>query len=188
MSWSVDLPDHGRLTVGRLDPHEDARLLHSWVVQERARFWMMRDHTLDEVREVYTWIDEQPTHHAWLVRLDDEPVALLQDYEPRAEPVGETYDVRDGDLGIHLLLAGTSAPRRGFTGAVVTPFLRHALAAPAVRRLVADPDVRNTRAIGRFERLGFTRGPVVDLAVKTAQLLFLDADEERGSGTQGEGA
>lgn len=173
MTWTTDLPGLGRLTVGPVDPPADAPLLHGWVTQERARFWMMSDHTLEEVREVYAWIDRQPTHHAWLARLDGEPVALFQDYHPRAEAVGETYPVRDGDLGIHLFLAGTRAPRPGFTGALVTPLLTRSLAAPGVRRLVADPDVRNAGAIARFERLGFSRGPVVELAAKTAQLLFL---------------
>lgn len=182
MSWTTDLPGHGRLSVERLDPLEHAPLLHGWVSEARARFWMMADHSVEDVRDVYTWIDEQPTHHAWLVRLDDDPVALFQDYDPRAEEVGETYALRDGDLGIHLLLAGTDAPRAGFTGAVVPPLLRRALTGPGVRRLVADPDVRNRAAITRFERLGFSRGPVVELAAKTAQLLFLEQERAGAEG------
>jgi len=77
------------LTLDPLVPTRDAALVHSWVVEGRARFWMMGDHTVDEVREIYTWIDEQPTHHAWLARLDGEPVALFQDYLPTAEEVGD---------------------------------------------------------------------------------------------------
>ena len=60
----------------------------------------------------------------------------------------------------------------------------YALRALDRRRLVADPDVRNTRAIARFERQGFVRGPAVvlpevdlpdvHLPEKHAQLAFLE--------------
>ncbi|MEV7428444.1 GNAT family N-acetyltransferase [Nocardioides sp. NPDC092400] len=155
-------------------PERDSATLHSWVVEERARFWMMQDHTLEEVREIYTWLDEQPTHHVWLVREESgEPVALFQDYEPTAEEVGSTYDVLPGDLGIHFMLAPADTVRHGFTAEVVGLLLDHAFADPAVHRLVAEPDARNDKAVGLVRRLGFELGPVVQLSTKPAQLAFL---------------
>ena len=49
------------LTLDPFVPDRDASLLHSWVAADRARFWMMQEHTVEEVREIYTWLDEQPT-------------------------------------------------------------------------------------------------------------------------------
>lgn len=161
------------LVLDRLDPHRDAGLIHSWVVEERAGFWMMGDHTVEEVREVYTWIDEQPTHHAWLVRLDGEPAALFQDYQPAAEEVGERYDVRPGDLGVHLMLAPPTTRRPGFTAAVTGFVLASAFADPAVDRIVVEPDARNEPAVALATRLGFELGPVVELSTKPARLAFL---------------
>jgi RimJ/RimL family protein N-acetyltransferase len=156
-----------------LDPDRDAALIHAWVAEDRARFWMMGDHTVEEVREVYTWIDEQPTHHAWLVRQDGEPVALFQDYQPTAEEVGDHFEVQPGDLGVHFMLAPASVAQPGFTAAVVSFLLATVFADPGVERIVVEPDARNTKAVGLVQRLGFELGPVVELSTKPAQLAFL---------------
>ena len=163
----------GRMILDPIDPARDAATIHAWVVEDRARFWMMGDHSVEEVREVYTWIDEQPTHHAWFVRRDGEPVALVQDYEPTAEEVGEHFEVRDGDRGLHFMLGPASAPRHGFTTEVITVVLDSFFADPVVRRVVAEPDARNAKAVALVERLGFELGPVVELSQKPAQLAFL---------------
>lgn len=61
-----------RFTHRPVDPGGDLDLLHTWVTQERARFWGMTDHTREEVGEVYAYLDSLETHHAYLVheRLD----------------------------------------------------------------------------------------------------------------------
>lgn len=165
-----------KLALDPLDPVRDAALVHGWVVEDRARFWMMGDHTVEEVREVYTWIDEQDTHHAWLVRRDGEPVALFQDYRPAAEEVGDHFEVRPGDLGVHFMLAPATVEEPGFTGAVVSYLLRSVFADPDVDRVVAEPDARNAKAVALVQRLGFELGPVVELSTKPAQLAFLTRD------------
>lgn len=168
-----DVPGLGTLTFHPFDPATESELLHSWVSQDRARFWMMQDHTVEEVREVYTWIDEQPTHHAWLTRLDGEPVALFQDYRPTAEEVGEHYDVQPGDLGVHFFMGPTDRPRRGFSTHLMRAFLDGVFADPATRRVVVEPDVRNEKSVALVRRLGMELGPVVELSTKPAQLAFL---------------
>lgn len=63
-------------------PTDDAPLLHSWVTEERAVFWGMTDKTVEEVRDVYAFLDSLSTHHGYLVHDDDRPVAIFQTYEP----------------------------------------------------------------------------------------------------------
>ena len=172
--YREDLPGLGRFTLTRLDPAADAGLVHRWVTEARAEFWGMTDHTLDDVREVYTFLDGLDTHHAYLMRLDGTPVGIFQTYEPDADPIGGYYPVREGDFGIHLFLAPADPPVPGFTGAVSGALLRFVFQVPARTRIVVEPDARNERALRRWKRLGFVFGDRVDLPHKTAQLAFLD--------------
>jgi RimJ/RimL family protein N-acetyltransferase len=161
------------LRLDRLDPATEAEVVHAWVVEDRAQFWLMQDHTLEEVREIYQWIDEQPTHAAYLVKDDDgRPVALFQTYDPRAEEVGEHFEVREGDVGIHFMLAPATTARPGFTTEVVVFLAHQVFADPAVRRVVAEPDDRNAKAVALVQRIGFELGPVVELSTKPARLAF----------------
>ncbi|MFI9150706.1 GNAT family N-acetyltransferase [Streptomyces sp. NPDC053367] len=175
----------GTVRVLPLDPAADAPLLHRWVSEERAAFWGMTGLTETQVAEIYAHMDTLDTHHAFLLERDGEPVALLQTYEPEADRVSECYDVRPGDIGVHLLLApaGPGGARPGWTGALVRAVLSYTLLTLDRRRVVVDPDVRNDKAVALFRRLGFEAGPAVVLPEidlpdvylpeKNAQLAFL---------------
>ncbi|KQY60457.1 hypothetical protein ASD11_13510 [Aeromicrobium sp. Root495] len=155
-----------------VDLRRDVPLIHGWVTQERARFWGMAEKSEDEVREVYAFLDSLDSHHAYLVRHLGVPVAIFQTYEPQHDPVGELYDVQEGDLGVHVLVAeGSRVP--GFTGGLLAFALGEVLADPAVRRIVGEPDVLNDKSRARALSLGAEEGPEIDLGWKRAQLLFL---------------
>ncbi|WP_052850971.1 GNAT family N-acetyltransferase [Streptomyces avicenniae] len=167
----------GTLSLTPVDPAADLPLLHSWVTQERARFWGMTDLGREEVLEIYEFLDSLDTHHAYVVRRDGTPVALFQTYDPAADEVGTYYDVRPGDIGVHLLIAPPPGPlRRGFTSTLMPTLLAFVLADPAVHRIVAEPDLRNDKAIERALRTGLELGPLIDLPHKRAQLAFLSRE------------
>ncbi|MET8948129.1 GNAT family N-acetyltransferase [Streptomyces sp. NPDC004542] len=175
----------GTVRVLPLEPHADAGVLHAWVSEERAVFWGMTGLTRDQVAEIYAHMDTLDTHHAFLVLKDGAPAGLLQTYEPTADRVGECYDVRPGDIGLHLLLAppGPGGARTGWTASLLDAVTSYALRGPDRRRIVVDPDVRNEKAIARFLRQGFEAGetvvlpeidlPDVYLPEKRARLAFL---------------
>ena len=100
-------------------PATDAPLIHDWVTQPRARFWGMLERDLEEVEAIYTYIDEQPHLTAWLASVDETPVAIVQTYDPFVDEIGEFYDRRPGDVGLHLFLADDPA-RAGHTRALLT--------------------------------------------------------------------
>ncbi|MBD0745284.1 GNAT family N-acetyltransferase [Streptomyces sp. CBMA152] len=164
----------GTVRVLPLDPAGDAEVVHGWVTEERAEFWGMRDASLDDVRATYEYVASLATHHAFLVHLDDEPVGLFQTYDPAADPVGECYEVRPGDWGVHILVAPSSSPRAGFTGVLMSVLTAYAFQDPAHLRLVVEPDVRNEKSIARMVRSGFVLGPEVTKPEKRARLAFLD--------------
>ncbi|MBP1783962.1 MULTISPECIES: GNAT family N-acetyltransferase [Micromonospora] len=163
----------GALALEPLRPERDAGLLHGWVIRPRNRFWGMGSHTVDQVRDIYAFVDGLETHHAYLIRLDGEPIGLFQTYQPEADPVGERYPVQPGDVGMHLLLDPPRRYPRGVTGAVFPALMRFLLRDPAARRVVAEPDVRNDAMLRRLRIEGFTFGPDIDMPDKRARLAFL---------------
>lgn len=170
---SVGGESPGRVRILPVRPEEDGDLIHSWVTQDRARFWGMTEYSRDEVVEVYRFLDSLPTHHAFLLSIDEEPVALFQSYDPCHDPVGEAYEPQKGDLGIHLFMAPAREPRPGLTPWLVLHFIGHLFATTGVRRIVVEPDVRNDKALARLTGSGFEPGPVIELPDKQAQLFFL---------------
>ncbi|BAC71882.1 siderophore biosynthesis protein [Streptomyces avermitilis] len=182
----------GTVRILPLDPPADVDVVHGWVSEERAAFWGMNGLTKEQVLEVYAHLDTLDTHHAFLAVKDGEPVALFQTYEPEADRVSECYQVEPGDIGVHLLLApaGSGGGRPGWSAALLTAFTSFVLVGLDRRRIVVDPDERNTKAIARFVRQGFVPGPRVVLPEidlpdvylpeKRAQLAFLTREAAFG--------
>ncbi|MEW5535850.1 GNAT family N-acetyltransferase, partial [Streptomyces virginiae] len=138
----------GTVRFTPVDPATDSAVLHSWVVEERAQFWGMNGASRELVQEIYEDVDRRDTHHAYMVRLDDEPVALFQTYEPAEDRISECYPVREGDIGVHLMLAPvTGRPRPGFSRTLIGSLIRFTFRDPAVRRAVAEPDAANDKAV-----------------------------------------
>jgi hypothetical protein len=179
------LDGFGTVRILPLDPAADAEVIHRWVSEERAAFWGMNGLTRDQVAGIYAHMAGLDTHHAFLVVMDGEPVALFQTYEPEADRVSECYDAEPGDIGVHLLLAptGEDGARPGWTAALSGALVAYVLLGLDRKRIVVDPDVRNDKAVARFLKQGFTAGPQVVLPEidlpdvylpeKKAQLAFL---------------
>ncbi|MFJ3199744.1 GNAT family N-acetyltransferase [Streptomyces sp. NPDC086989] len=154
----------GTITLTPVDPAADAALIHSWVTEERARFWGMGEASRELVQEIYEDVDRRTTHHAFLARRDGEPVALFQTYDCTEDRVGECYEVQPGDTGVHLLIGpARGAAESGFSSGLVGAFLSYVLSGGTTRRVVAEPDARNEKAIARLVRSGFELGPEVEL-------------------------
>ncbi|QGV82302.1 GNAT family N-acetyltransferase [Streptomyces ficellus] len=186
--YSETVEGLGTFRFTPVDPAADSAVLHTWVVEERAQFWGMNGASRELVQEIYEDVDRRDTHHAFLVRLDGEPVALFQTYQPAEDRVSLCYEVREGDIGVHLMLAPiTGRPRPGFSRILAGALTRFAFRDPAVLRAVAEPDARNDKALALLSRLGFVRHaeitlpeidlPEVYLPEKRAVLAFLDRPE-----------
>ncbi|MFS0701503.1 GNAT family N-acetyltransferase [Cellulomonas sp. 179-A 4D5 NHS] len=174
----------GLLRTTVLDPVADLGTIHAWVTQPGTEFWGLGHLTREELGELYAYVDSLETHHAFVVRLGDEPLALLQTYDPHHDPVGECYPVQPGDVGLHLLIGSRgSAPAPGFTSHLLRYLTDVLLGQPGARRLVVEPDVRNERAVARMVRSGFELGPEIDLPDKRARLAFLTAGAAAAAAT-----
>lgn len=164
---------NAHLVLRLVDPAGDSELLHRWVTEERARFWGMLERTRAEVEEIYAYIDEQEHLSARLVCWDGEPWALFQTYDPAVDEIGQFYDRRPGDVGVHLLIGPGRRPE-GFSDALFSHLVAWVFSDPSVQRIVLEPDVRNEKSASLLERLGAQAGPQAQLPDKRAQFAFLD--------------
>lgn len=167
----------------QVDPAGDAALLYGWVQEGCAEFWGMQEHTREDVRGTYAWIAEQPHLTADVVEVDDEPLALVQTYDPVVDEIGKHYDRRPGDLGIHLFMRPGARPS-GSLEALLGFLMRELFTDASVKRVVLEPDVRNEKSIALVHRFADELGPVVELPhtvpglpPKTAQFAFIHRSE-----------
>lgn len=162
----------GAIAVRPLDVDHDAALLHDWVTRPYASFWGMATAGVDDVRAAYGEIAASAHHHAYLGTCAGRPAFLTELYDPARHELARVYDVRPGDLGMHLLVAPVTEPRHGFTRAVMRTVLDLCFADPAVDRVVVEPDVRNAKIHALNAAVGFEPAAEVALSGKRALLSF----------------
>ncbi|WP_078900243.1 GNAT family N-acetyltransferase [Streptomyces sp. SBT349] len=171
----------GTLALHRLDPEADAVLLHAWVTHPKAAYWMMRDHSLAQVARAYREITDHPCHDAFVGTLDGEPCFLAERYDPARVELAGLYEARPGDIGMHFLCAPTARPRHGFTRAVITTVMACLFDDPAVRRVVVEPDVRNTAVHALNAAVGFVPEGPLTKPEKEALLSFCTREQFRAA-------
>ena len=160
-------------TFRSVDAVADALLLHSWVTRPYASFWGMLSATVEGVVEEYSKIQSSGHHHALLGLDGGVPAFLMEEYRPSESPLADAYAVREGDVGMHLLVSPPSGgPKPGYTAAVMDAVLDRQFQAPGVERVVVEPDARNTKIHVLNGRLGFRPAGVVTLPDKEALLSF----------------
>ncbi|MDG4800155.1 GNAT family N-acetyltransferase [Micromonospora sp. WMMD980] len=175
----------GEFTLRPLAPDADAPLLHRWVTHPKAAFWLMADADVAGVAEEYRRIAAHPHHDAYLGSWRGRPAFLAERYDPaRVELVG-LYDPAPGDVGMHFLCAPTDAPVHGFTRAVITTVLAWLFTDPSTRRVVVEPDVRNTAVHALNAAVGFTVLGEIRKPEKTALLSACTREQFRAA-TEGE--
>ena len=65
----------------------------------------MGDHSVDQVRDFYRDID------AYVGLAGGQPAFLVERYHPADDEIGSKYEVREGDMGMHFLVAPTDRAR-----------------------------------------------------------------------------
>jgi hypothetical protein len=191
MTPAIDTPDRaplpfvhtvagfGAIRISRFLLDDDAPALHDWVNRPYAAFWGMRGKTLAEVKAKYADIQagtaHEAAHEVLIGRLvsTGERIFLLECYRPEQDLLGRYYSVQSGDRGFHLLMAPAQTPAPGLTYHAVAAMNAYLFRDPAVQRIVAEPDIRNTKMFERCLQAGYALGKVVHLPHKTAQLIML---------------
>lgn len=183
----------GEFALRTLDPEADAALLHGWVTHPRSAFWLLQDADEAQVVEEYRRIAAHPHHDAYLGLWLGSPAFLAERYDPAHVELAGRYDHRPGDVGMHFLCAPAGTPVHGFTRAVIRTVMAWLFADPTTRRVVVEPDVRNTAvhalnaAVG-FEVVGPITKPEKEALLSVCTRAQFQAATEPAAATAGEGA
>jgi RimJ/RimL family protein N-acetyltransferase len=170
-----------RFTMRPLIVDTDLADLHVWVTHPKAAFWMMQGCTPEQVAAEYRRIEEHPYHDAFLGLWNGRPAFLAERYDPVHVELAGLYDAQDGDVGMHFLCAPTDRPVHGFTRAVITTVMAWLFDDPAVRRVVVEPDVRNTAVHALNAAVGFTVVGPIDKPEKKALLSTCTREQFRAA-------
>ncbi|WP_149562941.1 GNAT family N-acetyltransferase [Streptomyces cacaoi] len=172
-------PHLGTFSLRPVDPFTDARLLHTWVTHPKSVFYLLQDATLPDVEREFMGIAAHPHHDAFLGHHDGEPAFLMERYDPAHVELAGLYPHEPGDVGMHFLCAPSDKPVHGFTRAVLTTVMTMLFADPATRRVVVEPDVRNTAVHALNEAVGFRVEQTLTKPEKEALLSFCDREQFR---------
>ncbi|WP_258378397.1 GNAT family N-acetyltransferase [Curtobacterium sp. MCPF17_051] len=168
----------GLLTVEPVDPERDAAVVQSWLTHPASSWWEMGDLDVDGVRAYLAGVQADPAQAAWLGRRNGEPCFLAETYDPSAVLLTDVWAAEPGDVGMHLLVAPVPVEGRvhGLTSAVMRAVVEHCRDALGARRVVVEPDVRNTAVQAKNAEVGFRALRQVDVDGKRALLSVLDTD------------
>lgn len=154
----------GTFRVAPVDPDADIDLLHAWLTHPKSAFWLMTDFSKGDTARYFRSVHESEHENAYVGVWEDRPCFLAELYSPAHGELAPHHDTLPGDVGMHFLVAPTSAPVRGFTLAVITTVMELAFADPATERVVVEPDVRNHAVHRLNEAVGFRIDSTVHLA------------------------
>jgi hypothetical protein len=160
------------ITIEALELEPHVARLHAWITHPRSAYWEMAEASIEDVEREYAQIHDNPHHHAWLGRVDGEPAFLAETYDAAHSLLAGLPELREGDLGMHVLVAPTDTPVPGFTRRVFRAVMEHCFADTAVRRVVVDPDVRNDKILVLNALAGFEVERAITLPSKDAALSF----------------
>ncbi|MFS0730875.1 GNAT family N-acetyltransferase [Curtobacterium sp. 1P10AnD] len=173
----------GLPSVQRVDPDRDAAVVQTWLAHPAAAWWGMTDHDVAAVRAYLRAVQHDPAQQGWLLHRHGAPIAYAETYDPAAVLLTDVWDAEPGDVGMHLLVApppADAAPGggrvHGLTSAVMRAVVEHCRDALGARRVVVEPDVRNTAVQRKNAEVGFRALRVVDVDGKRALLSVLDTE------------
>nr|WP_180218076.1 GNAT family N-acetyltransferase [Streptomyces albus] len=167
----------GTFALRPVDPLTDAELLHTWVTHPKSVFYLLQDATLPDVEREFMDIAASPHHDAFLGLHNGEPAFLMERYDPARVELAGLYAHQPGDVGMHFLCAPTDKPVHGFTRAVITTVMAMLFSDPDTRRVVVEPDIRNTAVHALNEAVGFRAETTLTKPEKEALLSFCTREQ-----------
>nr|WP_236671129.1 GNAT family N-acetyltransferase [Streptomyces sp. 7-21] len=173
-SWGAAPTPAGSFRLRPVRLPDDLPLLVRWMNDPDVdAFWSLAGPPERTAAHVRPQLEGDGRSVPCLGLLDGRPVSYWEIYRADLDPVAEAYPARPHDTGLHLLIGSAADRGRGLgtvlLRAVCGLVLRHR---PRCRRLVAEPDVRNTRSLAVFHAAGFRQVAEADLPDKRAAIML----------------
>ncbi|WJY67333.1 GNAT family N-acetyltransferase [Corynebacterium auris] len=143
----------------------DHDTLHRWVTDPRSRFWGALDASPKDVAVELARLAAAAHEAGYVIERAGTPLAFVELYDPSRvllSHLAEKLPLRPGDLGMHLLCAPPEgeATESGLTSALMAATVAWIFAAPRKhRRIIVEPDTRNTKILAKNALAGFRTVP-----------------------------
>ncbi|MBL6447830.1 acetyltransferase [Fulvivirga sp. 29W222] len=175
--FSREMGSIGLVTLSPLNLEEDSPLIHDWVNRDYAKYWMMQDTSLEDVRKEYQRL--LGYSDIFIGTVNGKPSFLMEKYKAADEIIGKYYNIAPGDYGMHILVAPAEQPIQNFTWYVFRFIMTFLFSDDRVERVVVEPDIRNKKIHGLNRRAGFEYESTIKLPHKTACLAFCNREQFR---------
>lgn len=175
-NWHAATTPAGTFRLVPVDLARDLALVMRWMNDPAvAEFWELAGEQQVTEAHLRPQLDGDGRSVPCLGVLDGTPMSYWEIYRADLDPVSRYYPARPQDTGIHLLIGGVADRARGLGStllrAVSDLVLDHR---PVCRRVIAEPDLRNTPSVSAFLSAGFRFAAEVDLPDKRAALMIRD--------------
>jgi aminoglycoside 6'-N-acetyltransferase len=157
----------------------DLELVRDWLrAPHVAQWWGDPEEEFAELESHF----EDETIEPFLVAADGKPIGYLQSYDPHRIADHPFGDQPAGTRGLDLFIGEADHVGRGLGSELLQAFADRAFAA-GLRRLVADPDPRNARALRAYLKAGFH--PIGERDTPWGLVTLLARDLCSGGGQEG---
>lgn len=178
-------PVLGDFGLRQVDPATDAPLLHEWVTDPKAKYWMMQEASVADVWAEHEAIAAADHHFSYLGLYRYRARFLVEVYDPARSELAEVYSPEPGDVGMHVLTAPAQQPIPGFTRGVMTAVMDLLFNGFEAQRAVVEPDAENAPIHLLNEYVGFRAERTVELKDKRALLSFCTRADFEASAAKG---
>jgi RimJ/RimL family protein N-acetyltransferase len=155
----------------------DLGRLHAWFNGDHVLPYWRLDEPLPVVRSELA--DKLADDHLtpYVGALDGVPMSYWERYWAADDALADHYDAAPADQGVHLLIGPPEYLENGYAVPLLRAMTAFQFRHPETDRVVAEPDVRNERVIGVFERCGFE--PHREIAMDGKDALLVVCERER---------
>lgn len=174
--YTKSFSDFGTIDIRPFRITEDSKALHQWVNLDYAMFWGMQGTSVQEVQLEYAKLMEPQHYDVFVGVFQNQPIFVLERYDPEQDVVGTLYPKKHGDVGVHIIVSPPGIRIPNFTWYVFTAIMDFVFENTMVNRILVEPDIRNKKMFALCQRIGFELDKIIELPNKTAQLAFLTRD------------